>query len=440
MKTFDRDLAVATEEEERKHHIPNGNGRREEETPILTDAEPIPPPPPVSTPPERLSPRELLNALKERKALAGGLAALLLALGIGSFLLLKGKASSPAPSNAAVPVTVQTIVEKPVRLWSEFSGRMQAVNYAEIRPEVSGRITSVRFEDGQTVKKGDVLFVIDPGPYEAALAKAEADAAFTRTEFERADGLLKAQAIAQRLYDERQTAMRVAEAELARARIDVSRAYVKAPITGRVGRPEITVGNLVQSGSNAPLLTSIVSKEGIYADFEVDEQTYLQSIRNNATGQAQERAIPVELTVQGDKTRVYKGSIYSFDNHLDTMSGTIRARAKFANEDGALMPGMFVSIKIGSSGEVPSLLVPERAVGVDQNKKFVYVVGTDNKVGYREVTLGKEISGDRVVLSGLQSGDRVIVDGIQHVHPDVIVQPTEAAAAPPTAPAAVASR
>jgi membrane fusion protein, multidrug efflux system len=388
MKTFDRDLAVATEEEERKHHIPNGNGRREEETPILTDAEPIPPPPPVSTPPERLSPRELLNALKERKALAGGLAALLLALGIGSFLLLKGKASSPAPSNAAVPVTVQTIVEKPVRLWSEFSGRMQAVNYAEIRPEVSGRITSVRFEDGQTVKKGDVLFVIDPGPYEAALAKAEADAAFTRTEFERADGLLKAQAIAQRLYDERQTAMRVAEAELARARIDVSRAYVKAPITGRVGRPEITVGNLVQSGSNAPLLTSIVSKEGIYADFEVDEQTYLQSIRNNATGQAQERAIPVELTVQGDKTRVYKGSIYSFDNHLDTMSGTIRARAKFANEDGALMPGMFVSIKIGSSGEVPSLLVPERAVGVDQNKKFVYVVGTDNKVGYREVTLG----------------------------------------------------
>ncbi|HVO33837.1 MAG TPA: efflux RND transporter periplasmic adaptor subunit [Elusimicrobiota bacterium] len=338
----------------------------------------------------------------------------------------------------AIPVTVQTLTPRNVRLWSEFSGRLQAVDSAEIRPEVGGRITEVRFEDGQNVGKGDVLFVIDPAPYEAALAKAEANAAFAKTELQRADGLVKAQAIAQRQYDERANSSRVADADLARAQIDMDRAYVKAPISGRVGRPELTVGNVVQAGPAAPILTTIVSRNGIYADFEVDEQTYLQSIRDHASGRDQEREIPVELTVPGDAGHPYKGSIYSFDNHIDTVSGTIRARAKFQNRDGALLPGMFVTVRLGSSGETPALLVPERALGVDQDKKFVYVVGKDNKVAYREVTLGKEVAGSRVVLTGLAAGDRVIVDGVQHVRPDALADPHEDVpqTTPPNAPAA----
>jgi multidrug efflux system membrane fusion protein len=372
---------------------------------------------------------QVVQVIKTRRILSGIVAVVLIA-GIATLIHFKG-AKAAAPANMAVPVTVQTMAEQKVRLWSEFSGRLQAVDYAEIRPEVSGRVTEIRFEDGQYVNKGDVLYVIDPGPVEATLARAQANAEFAKTELDRADGLVKAQAIAQRLYDERANASRVANAELERAKIDVSRAYVKAPISGRVSRAEITVGNLVQTSPNAPLLTSIVSSDGLYANFEVDEQTYLQTVRNHAIGRTQEREIPVELTIPGIRDRSYKGTIYSFDNHIDTISGTIRARAKFRNRDGALLPGMFVSIKIGSN-ETPVLLVPERAISVDQSKKFVYVIGKDNKVAYREVVLGKQVDSSRVVLTGLEPGERVIVDGTQHVRPDALVAPTELSSIPAT--------
>jgi len=343
-------------------------------------------------------------------------------------------ANPPVMAAPAVPVSVITIKEGPVRTWSEFSGRTQAVDYAEIRPEVSGRITAIRFEDGQTVHAGDVLFVIDPRNYESAVAKAQADldsaltdAKFARTQFDRARGLVNAQAIAQEIYDQRanadrmaQAALEAAKAELDRAKLDLDRAYVKAPITGRVSRAEITIGNLVNDGPTAPILTSIVSNDGIYADFEVDEQTYLQSIRTHSQRLEQERKIPVELTLDGDD-RVYKGTIYSFDNKIDTSSGTIRARAKFANEDGALVPGMFVSVKLSSSYEFNGILIPERAVSSDQSKKFVYVVDQDNKVVYRELELGQQTNGQRIVIAGLKIGDKVIVDGLQHVRPGSLV-------------------
>jgi multidrug efflux system membrane fusion protein len=337
---------------------------------------------------------------------------------------------SPSGANAypAAAVTVQTLREQNVRLWSEFSGRLQAVDSAEIRPEVGGRITEVRFEDGQYVHQGDVLFVIDPEPYKAALSRAEANAEFAKTEFARAAGLVQSQAIAQRVYDERAMASRVADAELVRARVDYNRAYVKAPISGRAGRAELTVGNLVQTTPNAPLLTTIVSNRNIYADFEVDEQTYLDAVHDGAVARQSEQTIPVELTIPSE-TRIYRGQLSSFDNHIDTVSGTIRARAKFPNPDGTLLPGMFVSVKIGSEKEKPVLLVPERAIGVDQNKKFVYTVGSDNKVAYREVSLGGSVESERVVLTGLKAGDRVIVDGTLHVRPDMMVAPTEKPAA-----------
>lgn len=348
------------------------------------------------------------------------------------------QAAAPAPS---IPVAVRTVHPEKVRVWSEFSARLQAVDYAEVRPEVSGRITEVRFRDGQMVKAGDVLFVIDPRPYEAAVAKAEADLAtahtnarFAKSELDRAASLIKTQAIATSVYDQRANAYRVAqasiqaaEAALRQARLDLDYAYVKAPLSGRAGRAEITVGNLVQTGPSAPpLLTTIVSNDGIYADFEVDEQTYLRSVRAHADTREEEQQIPVELTVQGDTSRVYRGTIYTFDNRIDPTSGTIRARARFANEDNSLVPGMFASIKLASGGEDQAILVPSRAIGNNQNKKFVYVVGEDNKVAYRDVTLGQRVGGQRIVLSGLQDGERVIVDGLQHVRPQVTVQVTEA--------------
>lgn len=350
-------------------------------------------------------------------------------------------AALAAPS--AVDVTVQTLTPQKVQVWSEFSGRLQAVDHAEIRPEVSGRITEVRFHDGQFVKAGDVILVIDPRPYEAAVARAEANLASARTnadfakiEEQRAAGMIKNEAIAQRIFDERSNNLRVAdatvkgaEAELKQANLDLEHAYVRAPITGRTSRAELTVGNLVQAGPAAPVLTSVVSSSAIYADFEVDEQTYVDSIRAATAKPEQERKISVQLTLPGDKGHVYEGTIDSFDNRIDVASGTIRARAKFENTDGALVPGMFISVRMASPVEHDEILVPDKALGFDQSKRYVLVVDGDNKVAYREVELGKQVETSRVALKGVQAGDKVIVDGLQHVRPSAVVAPHEVVAA-----------
>jgi multidrug efflux system membrane fusion protein len=346
--------------------------------------------------------------------------------------------ASAAPVAAAVqavPVNTVTMEPQKAQIWSEFSGRLDAVDYAEIRPQVSGRITEIRFQDGQEVKAGDVLFVIDPRPFEAAVAKAAADlqqartnASLAKANLARADSLKKAGAIALQSYDQAANASAVADAAigaaqaaLTQARLDVDHAYVKAPISGRVSRAEITVGNLVQAQNNAPLLTSIVSNNGIYADFDVDEQTFIRDIHPAAGTQALQHKIPVELTLPGGGPRVYKGFIESFDNHIDTGSGTIRARARFDNADGTLVPGMFVSVRMADAASSDVLLVPERALGTDQSKHFVFVVDGAGKATFREVTLGAVIDGKRVVTSGLSRGDKVIVDGIQHIQPGALV-------------------
>jgi len=264
------------------------------------------------------------------------------------------------------------------------------------------------------------------------LDSAVANASFAKKQFEDAEGLIRSLAIAQEVYDQRSNANRMAQAvlegaqaDLDNAKVDLDRAYVKAPISGRVARPEITIGNLVNAGPGAPVLTSIVSNDGIYADFEVDEQTYLQSVRARAQGMQEERMIPVELILAGDNNRTYKGTIYSFDNRIDNTSGTIRARAKFANEDGGLIPGMFVSVKMASSFEFKGVLIPEKAISSDQSKKFVYVVGPDKKVVYRDLELGQQVDGERIVIAGLKVGEQVIVDGIQHIRPGSVVAPTD---------------
>jgi multidrug efflux system membrane fusion protein len=346
-----------------------------------------------------------------------------------------GQASAGPAAATPVPVVARTIVPRDVRIWSSFSGRMQAVDAADIRPEVTGRITEIRFKDGQMVDAGDILFVIDPRTYEAAAAKARGDlasahasAALAKTEFERGESLLKAQAIAKSGYDQRANAARVAaanvqvaEATLRLAALDVEHAYVKAPISGRISRPEITIGNLVTAGATAPLLASIVSGDGIYADFEVDEPTYLNILRSQAAAGA-EQAIPVELALQGVPGHAYSGTIYSFDNKIDTGSGTIRARARFDNKDGTLVAGMFVTVKLGNQIDHNALLVPEGAIGTDQSKRFVFVIDRSSKAAFHEVVLGPSVNGEREVLSGLRAGDRVIVEGLQHIAAGAQVQ------------------
>jgi multidrug efflux system membrane fusion protein len=372
-----------------------------------------------------------------RSALIG--AAALAVLGGGWFALNHtGADATPVAAVAsAVPVNVLTVRPQTVRIWSTFSGKLNAVDYAEIRPEVSGRITEIRFKDGQNVKAGDILFVIDPRPYQAAVAKAAADlqsartnAVLAKSNLARAEHLRRENAVALQSYDQSANAAAVANASiqgasatLAQARLDVDRAYVKAPISGRVSRAEITLGNLVQVATGAPLLTSIVSDDGIYADFDVDEQTYIRNIHAHADTQAAEQKIPVELTLSGG-TQAYKGFIQSFDNRITTGSGTIRARARFENADGALVPGMFASVRLANAGDSSVLLVPERAIGTDQSKKFLFVVDKGN-AAFREVTLGESVDGQRVVRSGLNPGDRVIVDGIQHIAPGALVQAQE---------------
>ncbi|MFA6915032.1 MAG: efflux RND transporter periplasmic adaptor subunit [Parachlamydiales bacterium] len=348
----------------------------------------------------------------------------------------------PAAAQAIPTVTVKTIQQQKVRMWSEFSGRLEAVDIAEIRPQVSGRITEVHFEDGELVKAGDVLFVIDPRPYEAAVARAEAriataqaNAEYAKLEMDRAANMIKTQAVAQRIYDERFNANKVAEAsiksaeaDLKQAKVDLEHAYVQAPISGRAGRVELTVGNLVQPGVNAPLMTRIVANDPIYADFEVDEQTYLDSVRSVAQNRNLEREIPVKLYIMGNKEDSFNGTIYSFDNRLDVSTGTIRARAKLGNKEGVLLPGMFVTVALGQSEDEVVLLIPQQSISTDQNKKYVFIVDKNNKAIYREVTLGKEYFNQRVVLQGVKQGDRVVVNGMQHIKAGEIVKPMEAKA------------
>jgi membrane fusion protein, multidrug efflux system len=350
-------------------------------------------------------------------------------------------AAKPAPVAAApapTPVTVGVVAPQTVHPFAEFSGRINAVDYAEIRPQVVGRITEIDFHDGEHVNAGDVLFVIDPRPYQAAVDKAEADLAtanhnakFAKAERDRGSQLVKTSALSQETYDQRvntsdvaDAAVKSAAAALDAARINLDYAYVKAPISGRISRAEITLGNLVGSPTTPPpLLASIVSDNGVYADFEVDGQTYLDSVRRYGQTRDHEQTIPVEVVVRGADKRVYEGHIETFDNRIDPGSGTIRARALFPNTDGSLIPGMFVSVRMGDGVLDDALVVPESAIGNDQSKRFVFVVGDGDKAEYRAVQLGAQVDGNRIVTAGLKTGDRVILDHLQRLTPGASVAP-----------------
>jgi multidrug efflux system membrane fusion protein len=212
------------------------------------------------------------------------------------------------------------------------------------------------------------------------------------------------------------------QARLTSAEINLDYAHIKAPISGRISRAEIKEGNLVEAGPNAPVLTSIVSKQKVYADFEVDEKSYLKYVRSSARSLNEESKIPVKLSLSEDEVE-YEGFIHSFDNQIDVSSGTIRARALFDNEDSALLPGMFANVKMGTPSSIDQIIISERAIGTDQSRKFVYVVNDQNLVEYRVITIGESMNGQRVVTSGLNDGDKVIVEGIIRIRPGMPVAP-----------------
>ncbi|MEQ1684189.1 MAG: efflux RND transporter periplasmic adaptor subunit [Burkholderiaceae bacterium] len=348
--------------------------------------------------------------------------------------------ASPSAEAPATPVSVATVVRSEVATWAEFSGRLEAVERVDIRPRVAGTVQAVHFREGTLVNKGDLLLTIDPAPYaadveraEAQVAAAQARVSYTGSEFERAQRLLDERAIAQREFDERSNAqreaganLRAAQAALQSARLSLGYTQVRAPVAGRIGRLEITVGNLVAAGPGAPVLTTLVSVSPIYASFDADEQVVSRALRDvQGTGSArgQVERIPVQMGTAANADTPFNGHLQLVDNQVDAKSGTVRVRAIFANADGRLMPGQFAKLRLGQVKNDAALLINERAVGTDQNKKFVMVVGNDNKAAYREVTLGANVNGLRIVTSGLQAQERVIVNGLQRVRPGALVAP-----------------
>jgi membrane fusion protein, multidrug efflux system len=367
------------------------------------------------------------------------LAILSAALGFHSFNAEATSAGAPA-APAAIPVSVATVAVTEVQTWDEFSGRLEAVERVDVRSRVAGAVQAVHFREGALVRQGDLLITIDPAPYAAEadraaaqVASAEARVSFTRSEQERARRMWDEKAIAQRELDERVNAsleaeanLRGAQAALQGARLNLGYTQVRAPVAGRVGKLEVTVGNLVAAGPGAPVLTTLVSVSPIYASFDADEQIVVRALRDLPAGASARGAIegiPVQMGTAASDGTPYRGRLQLIDNQVDAKSGTVRVRAAFDNADGALIPGQFARIRMGQAHSESALLINERAVGTDQSKKFVMVVGPDDKAEYREIALGAPVDGLRIVTSGLKAGERVVVNGLQHIRPGALVAP-----------------
>jgi RND family efflux transporter MFP subunit len=378
-------------------------------------------------------PRSRISAVKSALAVSGVLLAALIGLsGCGNDAT--ATAQAPAPQ-----VSVASALERAVTEWDEFTGRVEAVESVEIRPRVTGYIESVNFSEGSTVRKGDLLFVIDPRPYRAELSKAEAELAraVARSELAASDAarsksLVDIKAVSREEYDTRVNASREATANVAAARAAVDSAKlnleftrVTSPIAGRVGKAAVTAGNLVTGGSNtAALLTTVVSLDPIYVTFEGDEQIYLKYTALAQRGERQSSrdvANPVLMGLANETDYPRRGAMVFVDNQVDPRTGTIRARASFENKDGFLTPGLFARVKLLGHNSFQAVLVDDRAIGTDQSQKFVYVVDAQNKVVYRPVKVGRLTDGLRIVLQGLQPDETVIVNGLQRVRPGMVV-------------------
>lgn len=359
---------------------------------------------------------------------------ILVLVGMVTFFSKFTWADNEAKNNDLPKVEVMITVPQELTIWSTYSGRLEAIEEADVRPQVNGVIKEVLFEEGAHVEEGAPLFIIDPRPYKAELdrARAELEAAESQVklaaiDLERVKGLLKKKFAPVSRYDAAKNTFEVAIANVSKAKANVDQAelnyeyaHVKAPISGRIGRAEITAGNFVGAGQGAPKLTSIVKTDKFYAEFDVDEQTYLAMFRSSDITK-----IPVKLYLNSDESYEYKGFIHSFDNQLDTSSGTIRARAVIENKDGALVPGMFMTVKLGSVEPRKVMIVKQKAVLTDQDKKYVYVVAEGGSIVYRQVELGSSVNSGRIVLSGLEQNEKVVVNSLLRVRPGMKVEPVE---------------
>ncbi|HEY1953237.1 MAG TPA: efflux RND transporter periplasmic adaptor subunit [Gemmatimonadaceae bacterium] len=367
------------------------------------------------------------------------------------FTLCASACSKAPPPMQAPEVTVAPAVQRVVADWDDFSGHFEAVNSVEVRPRVGGFVQRVAFTEGATVHEGDVLFVIDQRPYEAEVARAEAALAQAQTrnqlagvEVERAQKLVSSQAISREELESRTSgraegdaAVRSAEAALRLAKLNLDWTVVRAPITGRVGRAEITQGNLVQSGPPSPsLLTTIVSLDPIYVYFDTDEQAYLKYM----SGTSARSGRPVMIGLTNESGFTHQGTLNFVDNRIDGSSGTIRARALLANPNHEFTPGLFARVRLLGSDRHLATMVQDQAIGTDQDRKFVLVLKSDNTVEYRPVVTGRVVDGLRVVESGLAPNERVVINGLMRVRPGMKVAATNAAMVAQTAAPAAGDR
>jgi membrane fusion protein, multidrug efflux system len=387
-----------------------------------------------------------VQLIRRRGLLAAATLAALVALGTGAFALRSTGAESKAAAAAqpqAMPVPVAVIEQHEVTTWDEFSGRLEAVERVDVRSRVAGAVKSVHFTEGALVKRDELLITIDPDPYAAEVDRAQAQVVaaqarltYTKSEHERAKRLWDESAIARRELDERVNAaqeadanLRAAHAALQSARLNLGYTQVRAPVSGRVGRLEVTVGNLVPAGPGAPVLTTLVSVNPIYASFDADEHVVLRALKEG------QKDIAVEAETVTNGGRQLRGRLQLIDNQVNTRSGTVRVRAVFDNRDGSLIPGQYVKLRMGRAKAQPAILVSERAIGTDQDKRFVFVVGPDDKAIWRQVTLGGTANGQRIVTAGLEPGERIVVNGLQRVRPGALLAPQPTPAAAPQAAA-----
>ena len=372
-----------------------------------------------------------------------------------AFLALAGcsgrKADGPPP---ATPVSVSLPMQRQVVDWDEFVGRFEAIQTVEVRPRISGYVQQVAYRDGEIVRQGQLLFVIDPGPYQAALtqaraaqASAEAQAANARIEMERSKTLLDQGFASKSAYDARVAQSRSADAAVAEARaqvqaraLDVGYTRITSPIAGRVSDHRVDVGNLVSVQAAPPtLLTTVVSIDPIHFAFTGSEAVYLKYQRANREGtrtSSRYASNPVDIQLQDETGYNWHGRMDFVDNALDTGSGTIRGRAVVRNPDNILTPGMYGRLRLLGSGAYTALLVPDAAVSADQSDKVVMVADANDKAAPRKVVLGPIVDGLRVIRSGLSPNDRVIIEGQQRVRPGAKVapKPGRIIPSPPSAP------
>jgi RND family efflux transporter MFP subunit len=344
--------------------------------------------------------------------------------------------AAPAPQGPPA-VSVATVVTKDVTDFDEFTGRFEAVERVELRPRVSGYVASTNFVEGHEVEKGDVLFVIDPRPYQADLKRARAEAARARTQLalarserDRAVKLVEARAISKEEFDSRVAGSEQAEANVAAAEaaaeiaaLNLTFTQVRAPISGVVSRAEITTGNLVTAGET--LLTTVVSIDPIYVAFDSHEQAFLKYASNSRAARN-----PAWVGLADETGHPHEGVLVFLDNELDPATGTIRSRALLENDERRFTPGMFARVKLTGSAAYSAVLINDSAVGTDQSIKYVLRVGEDNKVEYRPVKLGPLVDGLRVVREGLAPNDVIVVNGLQRVRPGSPITPQLVAMGP----------